>query len=163
MQYSKKIDKKINKYEVEMICIDDFAIKKRHNYATVMIDIKTRKIIDMIKSHDYEDVKQWLATFPNLKIISRDGSISFNKSIRDSYLNTLQVSDRFHILKNLTDYCKEYINIKFNKKIMLEKKIIESKDKHIINNKQAFDTKWELICETKILKSINFKVETYSR
>ena len=33
-----------------MVCIDDFAIRKGVKYATVMIDINSHKIIDMINS-----------------------------------------------------------------------------------------------------------------
>ncbi|SFU84079.1 Transposase, partial [Clostridium sp. DSM 8431] len=53
-----------------MVCIDDFATRKGKKYATVMIDINTHKIIDMINSRDYEKVSSWLKNFPNLKIIS---------------------------------------------------------------------------------------------
>ena len=35
-----------------MVCIDDFAIRKGVKYATVMIDINSHKIIDMINSRD---------------------------------------------------------------------------------------------------------------
>lgn len=32
-----------------------------------------------------------------------------------------QISDRFHLLKNLTTYCKEYITKNLNSKITIEK------------------------------------------
>lgn len=38
------------------VCIDDFALEKRHIYGTIMIDIHTHRIIDMIESRDKEDV-----------------------------------------------------------------------------------------------------------
>ncbi len=74
-------------------------LKKRNKYATVMIDIETRKIVDILESRDYEEVKRWLRTFPNLELISRDGSIVYNKAIKDAHPKSIQVSDRFHILK----------------------------------------------------------------
>ena len=55
--------------------IDDFSMKKHHTYGTVMIDHKTRNIISMINSRDMGDVSEWLKSFPNLKIVTRDGSI----------------------------------------------------------------------------------------
>ena len=48
------------------MCIDDFALKKRHDYGTVMIDIETHQIIDMIDSREEEDVRKWLEAYPNL-------------------------------------------------------------------------------------------------
>ena len=93
-----------------MVCIDDFAIKKRETYGTVMIDIESRNIIDMIPSREYDDVKVWLETYPNIELVSRDGSATYHKAITDALPNALQVSDRFHLFKGLTDYAKEYIN-----------------------------------------------------
>ena len=57
-----------------MVCIDDFAIKKRHKYATVMINIDDHKIVDIIESRKDSDVAKWLKTYPNLELVSRDGA-----------------------------------------------------------------------------------------
>lgn len=58
----------IDKNKVTKFCIDDFAIKKRQRYGTIMVDIETHKIIDLIPSRDLEDVLAWLKNFPNLKL-----------------------------------------------------------------------------------------------
>lgn len=41
---------KINKNSIKKVCIDDFAIRKRKTYGTVMINIENNTIIDMIES-----------------------------------------------------------------------------------------------------------------
>ncbi|PEU67656.1 transposase, partial [Bacillus cereus] len=61
--------------------MDDFALKKRHTYGTIMIDIDTHQVVDLIHSRDREEVISWLKTFPNLEIVSRDGSITYAYSI----------------------------------------------------------------------------------
>lgn len=98
-----------DKKSVYKVCIDDFAFKKGHTYGTVMVDIETHKIIDMIDSRDTQDVTKWLKEFPNLEIVSRDGSVSYRKAITEANENIVQVSDRFHLLKGLTDAAKKYI------------------------------------------------------
>ena len=103
-----------------MVCIDDFAIRKGMKYATVMIDINSHKIIDMINSRDYEEITSWLKEFPNLKIISRDGSLTYKKAITDSHANAIQITDRFHLLKNLTMYCKNYLVKHLKSKVSIE-------------------------------------------
>jgi len=40
-----------------------------------MVDQNTRKIISLINSRDIGDVSEWLKLFPNIKIITRDGSL----------------------------------------------------------------------------------------
>ena len=103
-----------------MVCIDDFAIRKGVKYATVMIDINSHKIIDMINSRDYEEVTSWLKEFPNLKIVSRDGSLTYKKAITASHADAIQVTDRFHLLKNLTMYCKNYLVKHLKTKVSIE-------------------------------------------
>ena len=93
----------VDKLEVVAVCIDDFALKKRQRYGTVMVDIKTRKIVDMIESRETKDVSHWLSQYPNLHIVSRDGSQSYAAAIATAHPNAIQVSDRFHLFKNLTD------------------------------------------------------------
>ena len=68
-----------------------------------MIDIETHKIIDMIESRKEDDITEWLK-YPNIKIISRDGGTTYKSSSYKSHRKAKQISDRFHILKNLTDY-----------------------------------------------------------
>jgi transposase len=93
------------------ICIDDFALKKRQRYGTVLIDIETGRIIDMLESRESEDVSKWLSKYPNIQIVSRDGSQAYASAITASHPNAIQISDRFHILKNLT----KKVNRKFHK------------------------------------------------
>lgn len=56
------------------VCVDDFAIRKRFSYGTVMVDLETHRIIDMIPSRGNRDVKEWLGLYPDIEIISRDGA-----------------------------------------------------------------------------------------
>jgi len=74
-----------------------------------MIDISTHKIVDMINSRDYADVVEWLKTFPNIKIVSKDGSATCHNAIEAAHPNAVQLSDRFHLLKNLTQYSKDHL------------------------------------------------------
>ena len=88
--------------QVETLCIDDFAKKKKHSYGTIFINADTNKIINIIDSHEAEDVTSELKKYPNLKIVSRDGSWMYGKAINNYNQNINQVTDRFHLLKNLT-------------------------------------------------------------
>lgn len=93
----------MEKSRVVSVCIDDFALKKRQRYGTVMVNTQTHKIVDMIESRETGDVSRWLSEYPNLRIVSRDGSQSYAAAITQSHPGAMQVSDRFHILKNLNE------------------------------------------------------------
>jgi transposase len=71
-----------------------------------MVDMHSHKIIDMIESREFEDVKVWLAEYPNIRIVSRDGSRIYARAITEALPQAIQISDRFHLLKNLTDYAR---------------------------------------------------------
>lgn len=104
---------------MKRVCIDDFALKKRHTYGTIMVDLDTHRVVDLIRSRDGEEVTSWLKTFPNLEIVSRDGSITYAHSIAEAHPKAIQISDRFHLLQNLTKYCTEFFKsvVKANVKI----------------------------------------------
>ena len=125
-----------------------------------MIDIKTHNIIDMIASRDYKDVEKWLETFPNLKVVSRDGSITYNNAIATAHPNALQVSDRFHLLKNLTTYCKNYL-VKILKPNVFVKATNSKTEEQVVKDKKLnlkekqnslFKSKPQLIHEENVAK-----------
>lgn len=68
-----------------------------------MVDMKTRKIVDMIESRETEDISRWLTKYPNLRVVSRDGSQQYATAITEAHPSAMQVSDRFHLFKNLND------------------------------------------------------------
>jgi transposase len=164
----------VNKNNIKKICIDDFATKRRETYGTVMIDIDTHRIVDMINSREYDDIVTWLKTFPNIEVVSRDGSITYSNAIKDSHPGAIQVSDRFHLLKNLTDYCKKFLMNYLKLKVEIEAEVqdIEKKSPIKENNKQL--TLIEKIYEakklvedgttnTKICKVLNMDIRTLKK
>ena len=74
-----------------------------------MVDIETGRIVDMIYSRESAEVAEWLKTYPNICVVSRDGSRMYANAIRKAHPDAIQVSDRFHLVKGLTDAAKQYI------------------------------------------------------
>lgn len=71
----------------------------------MIIDSTKKKIINVINSRECEDVTNELNKYPNIEFASRDGSWSYNKAINDSKTTIKQITDRFHLLKNMADKC----------------------------------------------------------
>lgn len=74
-----------------------------------MVDAETGDIVDMLESRESAEVSEWLATFPNIEVVSRDGSTLYAKAISRAHPDAIQVSDRFHILKGLTDAARQFV------------------------------------------------------
>lgn len=107
----------MDKSLIEKICVDDFAFRKRFSYGTVMVNLETHKIIDILPSREMVDVKAWLDTFPNIKVVSRDGSASYASAIRLSHPEAIQISDRFHLLKGLSEAVNKFIIREFHSRV----------------------------------------------
>ena len=91
------------------MCIDDFAFRKRYTYGTIMVDIETHQIIVLLSSREVNDVAEWIKSYPNIKVVSRDGSVSYHSAIKKANENIHQVSDHFHLLKGFTDAAKKFL------------------------------------------------------
>lgn len=109
----------VDKSAVTKVCVDDFAIRKRYTYGTVMVDLETHRIIDIIDSRETKKVEEWLNSYPNLKIISRDGAQTYSFASTNSHPDALQISDRFHLLKNLSDAVKRYMHHLFPSRLVI--------------------------------------------
>lgn len=99
----------VDKASVKKICVDDFALRKRFSYGTVMVDLESHKIIDMIASRDVNDVRKWLSEYPNVEIVSRDGAQLYASVVEGAFTKVTQVSDRFHIIKGLSETIDKYL------------------------------------------------------
>lgn len=64
----------VDKSKIKKVCVDDFTLRKRFAYGTVMVDLESNKIIDIISSRDVTEVKEWLRQYPNIEVVSRDGA-----------------------------------------------------------------------------------------
>lgn len=110
----------VDKLTITKVCIYDFTIRKGAKYATVMVDIDTHRIVDMINSCECDDVVNWLKEYLNLQVVSREGSITYKKAISEAHSNAIQVTDRFHLLKNLTMYSQNYLRKYLKPRIPIE-------------------------------------------
>ena len=115
----KKLPTLVDNSSVKNICVDDFALRKRFSYGTVMVDLDSHRIIDLIPTRNTEEVKNWLAKYPNIEVISRDGAQIYASAAKKSHPEVIQVSDRFHIIKGLTDAVSRYLIREFPARIKL--------------------------------------------
>jgi len=86
-----------------VIGVDDFALRRRHRYATIIIDAETGERVDVLPDREAATLEAWLRGKNEVEVVCRDGSATYAEAIRRALPDAVQVSDRWHLWKNLCD------------------------------------------------------------
>lgn len=84
-----------------IIGLDDWSWKRRLRYGTLICDLERSVPIDVLPDRSVETVAGWLAAHPTVELVSRDGSSEYASAIKKGAPQARQVSDRWHVTKNL--------------------------------------------------------------
>ena len=83
-----------------VVGIDDWAWSKGQRYGTIVVDLETGEVIDLLPDRDALTLKHWLEAHPEVELVSRDRSSSYSRATTESAPQAQQVADRWHLLKN---------------------------------------------------------------
>ena len=87
---------------IPVLGVDDWAWRKGYRrYGAIFVDLKRRKVADLLPECSAVAVEQWLRQHPEVKIISRDRQGSLAEGGRRGAPAARQVADRFHLVQNL--------------------------------------------------------------
>src|SRR2546429_2717797 len=52
--------------------IDDFAFRRGYRFGTILIDLESRRVVDLLPDRQAETAAQWMRQQPDLMVVSRD-------------------------------------------------------------------------------------------
>ncbi len=87
--------------QVSQLGIDDFAFRRGRKYGTILVDMVSHKVIDVLPDRTASTSAAWIADHPEIELVSRDRGGEYASAARESAPQAIQCADRFHLLKNL--------------------------------------------------------------
>ena len=85
------------------IAIDDWAFRKGRTYMCSIADHYTGEPLAVFNARYPRELVLWLRSHPEVKLVTRDGSRDYASLIREGRPEAVQVTDRFHLTKNLKE------------------------------------------------------------
>jgi transposase len=88
---------------LRFVGIDDWAWCKGQRYGTIVVDLETSTVVDLLPDRDAATVSAWLRAHPGVELISRDRSSAYSRAASEAAPRAQQVADRWHLLKNVRE------------------------------------------------------------
>lgn len=91
------------------IGLDDFAFRRGRTYGTIIVNLETHRLIDVLPDRTVETVAAWLAAHLNIEVISRDRASDYATAATVGAPQDIQVCDRWHLLRNLSEHVTTFL------------------------------------------------------
>lgn len=150
--------------------VDDWAFRKGVTYGTILVNMQTGDVIDLLGDRETACFECWINKHPQITLVSRDRSTDYSSAIANTGREIIEIVDRFHLVKNMTDCITKVISenyVEYRKSLFVQEVAIINQvqespdDPPIISIKP--DTRTNIFNEVKELQAKGFNINTIAR
>lgn len=92
-----------------VLSLDDFAFRIGRTYGTILVDLESHRVVDLLSERSADTVASWLTEHPGTEVVSRDRGGEYAEGARRGAPEAIQVADRFHLLRNVGDVTRRVL------------------------------------------------------
>ena len=94
---------------VKVLGVDEWAWRKGQSYGTMLVDLERHAPVDVLPDASADSFATWLKAHPSVELITRDRAGAFADGAASGAPNAIQIADRWHILRNLSEALKKVL------------------------------------------------------
>ena len=90
--------------------VDDWAFKRGNPYGTLLVDLESRRAVDLLPDRRAETLAAWLRPRRRqIKVVARDRSSECARGVNLGAPRAVQVADRWHLLQNTREMLTRWL------------------------------------------------------
>jgi transposase len=94
---------------LQVVGVDEWAWRRGHRYGTILVDLATHRVVDLLPDRSAASVAAWLSQHPTVTTVCRDRSDLYADGIRRGAPQAVQVVDRFHLVQNFRQVLEAFL------------------------------------------------------
>lgn len=95
--------------QVSRLGIDDWSFRRGRQFGTILVNLATHTIIDLLPDRETETAQSWMEMHPEIDIVSRDRGGDYAAAVSKGAPQARQVADRYHLADNLRGFLEKIL------------------------------------------------------